>query len=427
MAGPSGPSAGVGMNTPASIVGKGASELLRQYWSNKVYYESLQVDPLMTIPELTEPVDPGNDREEFSLKEGYLFHDITPSGKDIYSRSVRLQLTNALLGAAQEGDTAVLLGNEEDIRIKQFTAFANDWMHAVATQTYGITFRENAPTQIYERAKDLLSQWLGEYMGWNARMGIIERVSSTLTQSPVSLTAFWNQNWYNVGATSQPAYDSVNADYLENIATSLNTITTPATDSHLDITEILAIGDNARERYIKPIPFEGHDLYFMYVAPEEYRRLRDPGITGSFGNYWVEAAALGSGQLDKIIPGEKMVVGEVVVCRDNRCAAIGEAEDVNPALTTLNAYYLKQGRNDERNAIAESGTWNANLLLGSHSLVKFQSEKPHFEEQYDEYSRFKGVGYTGACGYQVPAFDLDTKTDTSVQQEGSMVVLTNRE
>ena len=57
---------GVGLLVPDSIETKGASDLLRQYWSNETYMESLQVDVLMNIPHLTEPVDPGKDRESFS-------------------------------------------------------------------------------------------------------------------------------------------------------------------------------------------------------------------------------------------------------------------------------------------------------------------------------------------------------------------------
>ena len=412
---------GVGMNNPDSITAKGASDLLRFVWANETYKESLLIDVLMNIPYLTDPVDPGNDRNSFSLKSGKIFHDITPAGREAYARKVILQLTKSLNGAAREGNAQVLLGNEEDIKVKQFSAFANDWAHAVITQSYGIDYRENAPTKIYEEAKPLLAQWLGEYMGWNARMALVERISNNLTVAPISLTTNWNQNWYVASATTQPAYSATPATYKNNILTVMDAVTQSA--AHLDIGMILDIEEEARNRYIKPIKFEGHDLYFFYVAPEEYKRLRDPAITASVGNYWVEAAALGSGELDKIVPGDKFVVGGVVVCRDNRNAGIGSD---TPASTTLNAYYLKQGRNDERTTIPDAKQWNANILLGESALVKFQPEKPHYEKQDDEYDKFGGVGYIGACSYQIPAFDLDTPTDSSAQQEGSMIVVTTR-
>lgn len=417
--------AGVGILVPESITAKGASDLLRQYWSNETYMESLKVDVLMNIPYLTNPVDPGKDRNDFSLKEGYVFHDITPPGKDMYARSVRLQLTKSLSGAATEGTVGTLLGAEEDIQVKQFSVFANDWAHAVTTQTYGINYRENAPTKVYELAKPELAQWLGEYLGWNARMALLERISNNLTVAPISLTTAWNQNWYVAGlaAGSQPVYSEVDATHEDNILAALDAVTPSA--SHLTVSEILQIEEVAHDKFIKPIYFEGKELYFLYVAAEEYKRLRDSAVTGSFGEYWQQAAALPASSLDKVIPSDKFVMGDgIVVCRDRRAAALGTSPDPTP--TTLNSYYNKQGRNDERVGIADALKWNVNMLLGQHALVKFNPEKPHYEEQYDEYKKFKGIGYAGACSYMLPAFDLDTKTATSVQQEGSMVVSTER-
>jgi len=412
---------GVGILVPDSITAKEAGDLLRHSWSNETNMESLLVDPLMNIPLLTEPVDPGQDRKSFSLKEGYLFHDVTPPGMESYVRTVRLQLTKSLSGAAQEGNATYLLGNEEDIKVKQFSAYANDWRHGVTTQAYGIDYRENEPTKVYQSAKPLLAQWQGEYMGWNARMALIQRISSNLTTAPISLTPSWNQNWHipGVASASQPAYSAVDATYETNIIAAMDGAT--QADAHLTVSNLLELEQVARDKYIKPVKWEGKELYFLYVCPEEYNFMRDSINTGSFGSYWQDTAALGSAELDKVIPSDKFVIGDgLVVCRDNRAAAIGQG------IAAINAYYLKQGRNDERKVIAETKKWNANILLGQSALVKFQPEKPHYEEQYDVYKQFKGIGYFGACSYMIPSFDLDTKTDTSAQQEGSMIVPTER-
>lgn len=419
--------AGVGMTTPLSLTGKDAAALTRTYWSDKTYQESLQVDPLINIPTLTGQVDPGNDATRFALKDGYLFHDITPPGMDAYAREVILQLTNSLVGAAQEGDAGLVLGNEEDIRVKYFTAFANDWGHGVTTQRFGINYRENEPTGVYPLAKPLLAQWFGEYNSWNARMAVVERISNNLTTTPISLTTSWNQNWHVAGlaSTDQPVYDEIDATYQENIEDALDDIVTAGiAGNHLTISNVLNIAKVARDRYIMPLKIDGRDFYFMYVASEEYDQLRDAGNSGSFAASWQETAGIGTGEIDKVIPGDKFVIGEIVICRDVRNAVI--AITGGPPSTGMAAFYLKQGRNDERTTATGTTLFNANLLLGKNALVKFQPERPHYEEQFDEYGKFRGVGYFGACSYMILAFDVGTKTATSVQQEGSMVVTTAR-
>lgn len=415
---------GVGIVSPSNLAGKDVDDgLLRIYWSNKIYRESLLVDVLMNVPYLTEPVDPGRDKDTFKLGENYAFHDITPGGMDKYSRSVRLQFTKSLSADAREGNAEPQLGFEENILLKWFSACANDWSHAVTTQEYGIDAREIFPSRIYQDAKPLLSQWLGEYFGYSARHALLERISPNLVKAPTSKTTAWNQNWHVVGLAegSQPVYDSTDATYETNVYTAMNAVTESA--SHFTVDNILDLESKARFKYIKPLMWEGMELYFLYACDEEYTRLRKPSVAGSFGDYWLEVGALGSGKLNEIIPSAKFVIGNgIVVCRDVRAAALGI--DV----AAIASYYLKMGRNDQRIGIANTRKANVNMLIGAHALVKFQSEKPHFEDQYDEYKKFKGIGYFGACSYMIPAWDLDddAKTDTSVQQEGSMVCTTVR-
>ena len=414
---------GVGMVSPLNLEGKDVTGLLRTYWSNKIYNESLHVDVLMNVPYLTEPVDPGKDEKEFKLGDNYAFHDITPGGMDKYARNVRLQFTKALSADAREGNAQPQIGFEENILLKWFNACANDWSNAVTTQQFGIDARETFPTKIYEQSKPLLSQWLGEYFGYSARHALLERISPNLIQSPLNKTTAWNQNWHVVGLdeASQPAYDVVDATYETNIYTAQNAVV--EADSHFTVDNILEIEDKARAKYIKPLMWEGMELYFLYVCPEEYTRLRQPSVTSSFGDYWLEVGALGSGKLNDVIPSAKFVLGNgIVVCRDVRAAAIGI--DV----AAIASYYLKMGRNDGRIGIANTRKANVNMLLGQHALVKFQPEKAHFENQYDEYDKFNGVGLFGACSYMVPVWDLDVADQTSAtaQQEGSMVCTTTR-
>ena len=144
------------------------------------------------------------------------------------------------------------------------------------------------------------------------------------------------------------------------------------------------------------------EFYFILVCDEEYTRLRKPSVTNTVADYWLEIGALGSGKLGDIIPSAKFVIGNgIVVCRDVRSAALGVGA------ASIASYYLKMGRNDGRIGIADTRKFNINMLLGQQALVKFQPEKPHFENQYDEYGKFSGAGYFGACSWMIPVWDLD--------------------
>jgi hypothetical protein len=88
---------------------------------------------------------------------------------------------------------------------------------------------------------------------------------------------------------------------------------------------------------------------------------------------------------------------------------------------------MKMGRNDGRTALATANvSFNANYALCKSALAHYENEPMHYEEQIDEYGKFKNVGIFGSDGYQLPVYDLDTATASSDRSEGSAVIFTQR-
>lgn len=414
---------GVGIVKPNNLATQGVdTNLLRTAWANDIYLESLQVEPLFNSNALTEVIKVGNDNVMLPSK---VFMNVTPAGENgKAARDIVLSFTKSLSGTGRFGNSERLLGNEEQIALKFAKFFANDWAHAVSTETFGIDYREVSPYKIYEKARPLLAQWFGELNGLFARQAFNETRSENLTKSPISLTQPLNPNWYvpGVSTASQPTYDSTAATFENNVGDVLATAT--AANAHFTVPELLQLADYAQDNYVKQFNSNGFSGYILYVASDEYRRLIDPATTNSWASFWKDAAAIQD--IDKVIPGAVGMIGEsIIVARDRRASTLtlgGTSAD-----RTFTFGYLRPGRNDGRATGRTDNThFNMNVLMGENCLAKYEPEAPHYEEQVDEYGRYQGVGYIGACAWQIPIWDVDTPTDTSAQQESSIVVPTQR-
>jgi len=407
-----------------------ASALLRVAWAKTITMESIMADCMLNITSLTGQIDPGVSTK---LVPGKVIQDVTPQGDDKYSRSVNLEYLQALNEKAKYGSNSTtgvdsIMGNEQQIRVKYFKAYSNDWGTAVSGQRFGIVFRETEPSKVFQHAKPLLLQWWGETEGLFVRQAYCESTSENLRVDPLNLSAEMNANTYVVGSTTpllQKKDFNTYALYAADVVDNIEGVTGSTTVGHLTVRSAMDLADAAAEAYIKPIPFKGKQLYILYVAAEEFTHLTDPTVVGSFGNSWVAAAAIQD--LDKVIPGAEFVIADtIVVCRDRRTpvghiTASGGDSDVT-------FKYLQPGRVDQRKTVASGQeVWNANVLVGESALVKFHSEPAHYNDQDDMYTKYNNVGFFGACGYMTPVFNDDATPSTPTLngvQESSMVVFT---
>ena len=166
---------------------------------------------------------------------------------------------------------------------------------------------------------------------------------------------------------------------------------------------------------MKPLKVMGKSLYVLYTSAEEIRIMRNAKATGSYAESFLEAAAFA--EVAKIIPEATMVVGNIVLCLDERASTMKGDSTFG---------YKLQGRGSSRMAAA-ADVYNVNVLVGAESLIEYQREMVNFNEQKDDYERFLGTLIRENSGCTLPNFNLDTETDTSIQNEGSMLVLTSRE
>lgn len=417
-------SAGVGMLKPSNLSAQGVSSgLLRHAWAVDIEMASLLEEPLLNNKDLTTPLKVG---EQSKIPDS-IFMDVTPPGKDgKAARDVTHTFIDPLSGTGRYGNAEGMLGNEESAQLRYAKFYANDYAHALAGETFGIDYRELTPNQVYEKANKLLAQWNGERKGYFMRQAICETRSLNLAKAPLSLTQPINPHVYVMGvaAASQPTYDPT--DY-PTFSTSIGAaLQATYTAMHMSVANLLAFADWAEFKYIKTVNIRGMDLYLVMTHPQEITRMLDPATTASWASYWVTAAALQIKDADSVVPGLAGVIGgKVALIRDPRA----------PTMTlggtstgyTQNFEYLKMGRNDARSTTATANVkFNCNLCLAKGALTHYENEPLHYEDQIDEYGKFKNVGIFGSDGYQLPVYDIDTATASSARSEGSAVIFTQR-
>lgn len=416
----------VQVKDPLTLVGMDVDAgLLREAWASEIYLESLLVEPLINNPLLTESVGPGNDGQKVPEK---IFMNVATGVADTKGvRDIVLSFLKSLSGTGLFGrNTSDQAGAEEQLVLKYCKFFSNDWSHAVAAETFGIDFRELSPYQIYEKAKPLLAQWLGELDGLFARQGMYETRSQNLTDAPVSLTQPLNPNIWIPSATAPvPVYNGDPDNYEDNVVTGLGSGNVTAANCHFTIAYLLELSDHAADIYIKPMAIGGYDIYLLLMHPDEYRRMIDPATTASWAAFYKDVAA--TSDIAAAVPGAMGMVGDsIVVTRDRRAGTLSVAASA----TTVSLAYMKMGRNDTRATTRTANVnYNCNMLLGTNALSKLVTEEPHYEEQKDRYGKFKGIGYFGAFAWQICSWDDDAKgtsADDATQQEGSILIPTQR-
>lgn len=416
---------GIGMIRQSSLSTQGVSSgLLRHAWAADIEMASLLEEPLLNNKELTTPLKLG----EPSKIPDSVFMDVTPPGKDgKAARDVTHTFIDALSGTGRYGNAQAVIGNEETAQLRYAKFYANDYAHALAGETFGIDYRELTPTQVYEKANKMLAQWNGERKGFAIRQSICESRSYSLTFAPTSLTQPINPHVYVMGvaAASQPTYNPT--DY-PTYSTSIGAVLagTAYATMHMSVANLLAMSDYLELQYIKTVNIRGHEVYLCMSHPQEVTRMLDPATTASWASYWVTAAALQDKSMDDVIPGlVGLIGGKIALIRDPRCPTMVQGGASTGYTQTFG--YVKMGRNDGRSVSNTPNTcFNANYVLAKNACAHYENEPMHYEEQLDEYGKFKNVGIFGSDGYQLPVYDLDSTTASSDRSEGSAVVFTQR-
>lgn len=417
-------STNLGMTSPLSLSGMNVdSGLLQTRWNdNMLYLESLQPDPLINAPGLTQTIEVG--KKDVITMPDSVFLDLTPKDKKgKAARYIRLVFMSSFAMDPIEGN-AQFIGNEGTIELKYTQVAANDWAAGITRDTFGIDFRELSVYGAYEQIRPGLGRWLGELRALYARQAVCQRFCDNLADTPVSLTQGINQNWYvpSLGTSSQPSYSSTSATHVTNVGTAM---TSAGTNAVVDVPEVLKMVQYFRDNYLKPTTLAGKPMYLMLACPTLVRRLRDPSVSNSWGAYYNLVGA--TEDLAKVVPGAQMVIDDsLVIVRDQRSPTVTIGGNASAYTATFG--YMKYGRTDTRTTSTGAGYFDCNMVLGAGAIAKYEPEPPHFEEQPDEYRKFMGDGLFGAVSYTSPTWDLDSDSisDSTAQQESSFIVPTVR-
>ena len=411
----------LGMTSPQTASGMNVEALLQQVWNNKAYLESVKPDPIFNNRDLIKPISVVDGGMVPAIDQ--FFINVTP--KNTGARNITLAFIAALDMDPVEGNSQ-FIGNEDEFEMKWTKCYANDWAGGVTLQNFGIDARELKNYGLNREAKRLLYQWRTEILGYYAREALIQRISHNLTASPISLTQTYNKNWWvpSLSDSQQPSYDATAASHATNIGNAcniagMNAVLTPS--------YLLQLIDYLEDQFLMPITINGKTYWGMLVAPREIRRLRDAAVTNSFGDYFLEAAAIKD--VNKVIPTADLIVGDsLILIRDPRVSTM-TLSGAGSAYT-LTFGYDKAGRNSTKtSSVSVAGQTNYfynNIVLGAGALMWYEPEKTHEEKQPDEYSQYEGDALFQAIGYQTPVWNVDAAAASSstAQQESSWIVPT---
>ena len=414
-------STNLGMTSPNTASDMTVTELLQKVYDNKAYLESVKPDPIFNNRDLIHTIAVGDRQAVPSLNS--FFVNVTP--KNTGARSLTLAFIAALTMDPIEGNEQ-FIGNEGDFEMKWTQCFANDWAGGVTLQKFGIDARELKNYGLNENAKRLLFQWRTEILGYYAREALVQRISHNLTAAPLSQSQTYNKNWWfpSLSDANQPSFNATAATQASNIGTAaaaagMSGVLTPS--------YLLQMIDYLEESYLRPVMLNGKPMWLMMVCPREMRRLRDPGVTGSFGAYFKDAAAITD--VNKVIPTAELVVADsLVLVKDRRNPTM--VYSGSGSTYTLSFGYDKAGRTGTKttgvSAAGSTEYWNINTVMGDGALMWYEPEKTHEEKQPDEYTQYEGDALFQAIGYQTPVWNVDSASQDSdtAQQESSWIVPT---
>jgi len=389
-----------------------AAALVQEYWDNELANETLQQDIFSNLVSIFD------DTTDIPLPEdAVVMQTSLPSTGE---RTGTFGFLHALTEAGGEGDLFTQIGNEETLRQKSFTAYFNEFSHAVSGWQYGIHFSDSKPYKIQDENMTKATKLLGnhgfERFGLYRRQALLETYSQNLTASPVSLTQRWNPHWYikNLFDTQQPVYSTNNATFTARIVTALQAAGT-GINAALDAHYLLALSNRAKALRIAPLVINGKNRYILTIPSEQTVWASSLDIAGSLGAWWSDYSRLKEEKL--MFPG---LLGEwknILLVEDERAPTLTIGGSAAPF--TLTANYMRYGNDDERDV--SSGARQVGFLLGKAPLVEWYPDKIHHEMDDYNYKKWLGKGYFGMIGDSLRIYDQATPTDTSFQQNSCIV------
>lgn len=341
-----------------------------------------------------------------------------PFKKGVYRQTIALLMN--LSGAGVNGRTDQE-GNEESQVLKYFTAYSNDYSHAVNTEQYGLDAHTKEGWGLLKMVEPQLSTWGKEKYGQKARQAHLQVYDTDLVAAPASRTQGWNKNMLvkNVqmvySANNQPTYDNTLATMTENIG---DAITTAGASASWDVKFMAAV------QYFSTAVWELEpyvDNRIAVTVPSfQSMLLKDVSTSGSLANLQKDSFV-------KEIAGKayKWYLGSIYnldLFEDNRNAVLQRTGSDGSWVIT--PYYRGMGTTDNR---PTSGTiMDVGGAFGKSALVWAEHERLHFEEEARNYGKRKGIGAFRGGAFNLLEYDIGNKSATTRRNQNSGVILSRR-
>ena len=356
-------------------------------------------------------------------------------------RYCRVPLVKDLSSAPTLGANGDQRLNEEDITTKYFQMEYTDLSHATTNQAFGVYARDKFPYKLFEQRVPLLARYFKQYFGKMRRQGLLELQSENLEDAPHFNAAGFSPNWYVPNRTNAQQPSTVNGTYRSNSADWIDTIVASlvaaGTGNHANctVTYLQRLEEWARtEQMITPLDFEdGGDGYIVLLPTPQCRWLKHCIQAGNLGSIWRDAQAF-SKEIRFMYPGLIGQVGGLRIVEDQRYPTLtlgGSASNLGSYLIdsladyTLTAQYRGMGRADDGTSDPRDKTATSRMvgfLLGQRALCEWMPEDFHWEWEYEQYDKFFGSGIFCSVGIKQIIFDINDNDDTTIQQDGSIVL-----
>lgn len=330
-----------------------------------------------------------------------------------------------------------LIGNEVGPSTKSGTIYRNNYKFAVKTETYNTRELDQRYLGLYDQHVKDLGTHAQQFKGLQIRQALVKRFPDDMIAGDLlgesEVVQKWNPNVFIQGLvdTEQPAYDSTNQDYINNIADAMYAVQNSWENSQAGAANFRMLNKialRALSKKIMPLDIGGNDAYLLVISPLSASIFTDPNLTTnhSYGNVWTSYNRLSErvqnwyGVIGKFMSS---IGVDIYVTVDPKCPSVLPGGSSAP--WTLLPGYVEMGDTDNRNH-SNTKTRDIGILLGKGALVEWEPEKLHMVKHEDDYQRILGTGYAGTRGIQLLTFDGPTKTDTSIEYYGSMLCMMNR-
>jgi hypothetical protein len=349
------------------------------------------------------------------------------------ANKINITMKLPITGSVVTGNSR-LIGNEVAPQTKSGTLYRNNYKFAVRTETYNTRKLDQQYLGLFDQhVKDLGTHSM-QHKGKQIRQAVMKRYPNDMIAGDLlveGISQAWNPHVFVQGATdaNQPDYDSTNQDFINNIVTSLESVSGSFAQNQAGAANFRMLNKialRALDKKLWPLDIEGNDAFILAISPLSASIYTDPVLSSSHGAVWTAYNRLS----DKIqnwygvIGKFKTSIGcDIYVVVDPKCPTVMPGGSSAPF--TLTPGFVDEGDVDNRN-LSNTKTRDCGFLLGKGALVEWEPEKLHMVKHMDDYDRILGTGYAGTRGIQLLTFDQASPTDTSIEYYGSMLCIMNR-